>query len=130
MSACQQNQCFCVKLLINIIEIAGVGLQRVHASCSTRRSCVRPTRIRNTTDTVEGKRSNISRAEEASTLNNNAVPAISAPSERVVSLAGNICSRRCASLSPDHQICRRFGISTVNANGDLFMTIANGYSVK
>ena len=44
-----------------------------------------------------------------------AIPATSAPSERVFSLAGNICSRRRASLSPDHLDALVF----LNANGDL-----------
>ena len=44
-----------------------------------------------------------------------AIPATSAPSERVFSLAGNICSRRHASLSPDHLDALVF----LNANGDL-----------
>ena len=44
-----------------------------------------------------------------------AIPATSAPSERVFSLAGNICSRRRASLSPDHLYALVFLI----ANGDL-----------
>jgi len=40
-----------------------------------------------------------------------AIPVASAPSERVFSLAGNICSRRLASLSPDHlDALRHFGI--------------------
>ena len=44
-----------------------------------------------------------------------AIPATSAPSERVFSLAGNICSRRHASLSPYHLDALVF----LNANGDL-----------
>ena len=45
-----------------------------------------------------------------------AIPATSAPSERVFSLAGNICSRRRPSLSsPDHLDALVF----LNANGDL-----------
>lgn len=43
------------------------------------------------------------------------VPATSAPSERVFSLAGNICSRRRASLSSDHLDALVF----LNANVDL-----------
>jgi hAT family C-terminal dimerisation region len=44
-----------------------------------------------------------------------AIPATSAPFERVFSLAGNICSRRRASLSPDHLDALVF----LNANEDL-----------
>lgn len=44
-----------------------------------------------------------------------AIPATSAPSERVFSLAGNICNRRRASLSPDHLDALVF----LNANGRL-----------
>ena len=55
------------------------------------------------------------RAEEACTQVDLAILATSAPSERVFSLAGNICSRRRASLSPDHLYALVFLI----ANGDL-----------
>lgn len=44
-----------------------------------------------------------------------AVPATSAPSERAFSLAGNICNRRRASLSPQHLDALVF----LNANFDL-----------
>lgn len=44
-----------------------------------------------------------------------AIPATSASSERVFSVAGNICNRRRASLSPDHLDALVF----LNANSDL-----------
>lgn len=44
-----------------------------------------------------------------------AIPATSAPSERVFSIAGNICNRRRASLSPDHLDSLVF----LNANAEL-----------
>jgi hypothetical protein len=43
------------------------------------------------------------------------IPATSAPSERVFSLAGSICNRRRASLSPEHLNALVF----LNANSDL-----------
>jgi len=78
---------------------------------------INATRIRNSTtsdvrsaELVERKRSKILWAEEAyAKIFGNS------PSERVFSLAGNICSRRCASLSPDHLDAWVF----LNANGDL-----------
>ena len=44
-----------------------------------------------------------------------AIPATSAPSERVFSLAGSICNRRRASLTPEHLNALVF----LNANSDL-----------
>ena len=91
----------------------------IHASCSTMPACA--TRIRNSTtadgrsaNMVETNRSKILWGEEACTQYL-AIPEISAPFERVFSLAGNICSRRRASLSPDHLDALVF----LNANGDL-----------
>jgi hypothetical protein len=72
-----------------------------------------------TADTLTWWQENDTRFRSLATLARKylAIPATSAPSERVFSLAGNICSRRRACLSPAHLDALVF----LNANSDLLV---------
>jgi hAT family C-terminal dimerisation region len=72
-----------------------------------------------TADTLTWWQENDTRFRSLATLARKylAIPATSAPSERVFSLAGNICNRRRACLSPAHLDALVF----LNANSDLLV---------